>query len=82
MVKTKKQEQEKNSIEIITPKEFLKQGHSHWLESHWSLAGTYEQAKKWFEDKGFEGEIYAMTYDNLAEETNPSIFGWWMPTEE
>jgi len=53
-------------VYIITVPEFLKiTGATRWHEAHWSLAGTLEQARAWFAERGITGEIYRVP------------FGWW-----
>jgi len=77
-------EKEDNDIRILSPVEFLKLGHGHWIEAHWSFCGTSEQADEWFRAKGYDGgnEFFAMSYIHSDNKNNPSIFGWWMPIEE
>jgi len=76
-----KEKEDDLESEIISPINFMKRGYTHWIEAHWSFCGNERQAKDWFEAKGFVGEIFAMTYDNLDKKSDPSILGWWMPVQ-
>ena len=52
---------------MITVKEFLKLGFTRWVEAHWTLCSTEEQAREWFKGHGLGGTMYRVP------------FGWWPP---
>ena len=47
-------------------REFLSRGYTQWVEVHYSIAGTTEQAKLWFADKGLSGEFFPMYFNEPA----------------
>jgi len=52
---------------ITTIKDFLRHGYTRWVEIHWTRAGTEEQARALFAQRGLTGTFYRVQ------------FGYWMP---
>ena len=61
--------------------DFLKLGFTRWIEVHWSLAGTEEQAKHIFNKVGYQGKIYKMYYKK-ENKNNAGFFAFWMGIEK
>ena len=64
-------------------REFLSRGYTQWAEVHWSIAGTTEQARKWFADKGLSGDFYPI-YFNEPDDDKPreGRIGFWLPIKD